>query len=36
VVGPTERIQRDQKTHAAQLLRVKQAIEVQEQQEQAD
>jgi DNA-binding IclR family transcriptional regulator len=36
VVGPTERIQKDQKAHAAHLLNVKQAIEVQEQQEQVD
>jgi hypothetical protein len=35
-VGPTERIRKDQHAHAAQLLRVKQAIEAQEQQEQVD
>ncbi|MDI7065561.1 IclR family transcriptional regulator C-terminal domain-containing protein, partial [Klebsiella pneumoniae] len=31
VVGPTERIQKDQQAHAAELLRVKRAIELQEQ-----
>ncbi|MGH8783032.1 IclR family transcriptional regulator [Paraburkholderia sp.] len=36
VVGPTERIQKNQKAHAAELIRVKRAILAQEQQEQAE
>jgi DNA-binding IclR family transcriptional regulator len=36
VVGPTERIQKDQQAHAAELMRIKQEIAAQEQQDQIE